>query len=95
MKVQIRRGVFETNSSSSHSLVIVPMSEYHKFERGEFVMDTYADELVPAEIAEEAEDDERYLSFHDYMASDGEVTTSAYTTKSGDEVMGIACYTYG
>ena len=35
MKRQIRRGVFETNSSSTHSLTMCSGEEYNKWERGE------------------------------------------------------------
>ena len=34
---QIRVGVFETNSSSTHSLTIVSKEEYEKFKSGDFV----------------------------------------------------------
>ena len=35
MKKQIRRGVFETNSSSVHSITMCSRDEYSKWERGE------------------------------------------------------------
>ena len=35
MKKQIRRGVFETNSSSVHSLTMCSSEEYEKWENGE------------------------------------------------------------
>ncbi len=35
MKTIIRRNVFETNSSASHSLVILPKDEYKRWEEGE------------------------------------------------------------
>lgn len=34
---QVRAGVFETNSSSTHSLTIVSKEEYEKFKSGDFV----------------------------------------------------------
>ncbi len=34
MKRQIRRGVFETNSSSTHSLTMCSKKEYDEFEKG-------------------------------------------------------------
>ena len=33
--IQIRNNVFETNSSSTHSMVIGPISDFEKWERGE------------------------------------------------------------
>lgn len=35
MKIQIRSSVFETNSSSTHSISIVPKDQYEKFKNGE------------------------------------------------------------
>ena len=35
----IRRGVFETNSSSTHSITICSKEEYDKWERGELLFD--------------------------------------------------------
>lgn len=33
--IQVRQGVFETNSSSTHSITIVPKDEFEKWKRGE------------------------------------------------------------
>ena len=38
MKRQIRRGVFETNSSSVHSLTMCSREEYNKWENGEILL---------------------------------------------------------
>lgn len=46
MKRQIRRGVFETNSSSTHSLTMCSKEEYDKWVRGELVYDRYDEKLV-------------------------------------------------
>lgn len=39
MKVQVRRGVFETNSSATHSLTLYEKSEWEKFKNGEIFID--------------------------------------------------------
>lgn len=39
MKVQVRRGVFETNSSATHSLTLYEKSEWEKFKNGEGFID--------------------------------------------------------
>ena len=39
MKVQVRIGVFETNSSSTHSLTFYEKSEWEKFKNGESLID--------------------------------------------------------
>lgn len=41
MKKQIRRGVFETNSSSVHSLTMCSSEEYEKWENGEVLFWKY------------------------------------------------------
>lgn len=47
MKKQIRRGVFETNSSSVHSLTMCTSSDYDKWKNGELVWSRWDDELIP------------------------------------------------
>lgn len=37
MKRQIRQGVFETNSSSEHSLAVVAYNDYERWKKGELV----------------------------------------------------------
>lgn len=39
MKVQVRSGVFETNSSATHSLTLYEKSEWEKFKNGEGLID--------------------------------------------------------
>ena len=41
MKTQIRRGVFETNSSSVHTLAITTSTDWDRFEKGELLMKGY------------------------------------------------------
>ena len=46
--LKIRDSVFETNSSSTHSLILCSEEEYTKFQKGEMVVDTEREVLVPA-----------------------------------------------
>lgn len=46
MKKQIRFGVFETNSSSTHSLCICTKEEYDKWIEGEYIFDYYNNKLI-------------------------------------------------
>ena len=57
MKEQIRKKVFETNSSSVHSLTMCSMTEYEKWKKGELVYDECSESLVeiPAITEEEKE----------------------------------------
>lgn len=41
MKTTVRQGVFETNSSSVHSLIVVMKDDYEKFENGELFYITF------------------------------------------------------
>lgn len=51
MKKQIRRGVFETNSSSVHSITMCSNDEYSKWERGELLFDRDSECFVKREEA--------------------------------------------
>lgn len=46
MKRQVRRGVFESNSSSTHSLQICTKEEFDKWKNGEILLDYWNDEFV-------------------------------------------------
>ena len=54
---QVRRGVFETNSSSTHSLVICTEEEFNKWVSGELMFDTYNEALV--EVNTKISDEEK------------------------------------
>lgn len=81
MKRQIRFGVFETNSSSVHSLTIVSKEEFEKFKNDELRM-SWRRNLIPSTDEEFDEAD----TFDSY-GEDYEWFESNYTTKSGDEVV--------
>ena len=92
MKRQIRRGVFETNSSSVHSLTMCMESDFNKWVAGELVWSRWGDELVPItdEIKKSMEEDEReyltYEQFNDYDYIDYETFEDSYTTPNGETV---------
>lgn len=48
MKRQIRRGVFETNSSSTHSLTMCSEEEFEQWKKGELLFDEYSESFVKA-----------------------------------------------
>lgn len=52
MKV-IRLGVFETNSSSTHTMVIMPEEDFEKWKSGEILRFKWDDTFVSKEEAEE------------------------------------------
>lgn len=49
MKIAIRRGVFETNSSSTHSLVMCSENEFDQWKEGKLLYDSYNEELISKE----------------------------------------------
>lgn len=51
MKRQIRRGVFETNSSSTHSLVMCLKSDYDRWVKGEVILYTGSGWCYPKDHA--------------------------------------------
>lgn len=64
MKVQVRRGVFETNSSSVHSITMCSKEDYKRWENGELFLKRYGDKLVDvndSKVAKERADYEAEL----------------------------------
>ena len=53
MKVQIRQGVFETNSSSTHAISICSKTEWEDFEQGKMYYNIEEDRFLPKEEAEQ------------------------------------------
>ncbi|MBQ8298415.1 MAG: hypothetical protein IJX99_00830 [Clostridia bacterium] len=49
----IRRGTFETNSSSTHSITICTEDEYTKWEKGELYFDRWSDKFITKEEYDE------------------------------------------
>jgi len=101
MKTTIRQGVFETNSSSTHSLTMVSESEWERFKSGELVYDRDKNELVEnnAFLRSDDEDDDdyewRYLSYTQFFEeNEYETFTKRYITKSGEAIVGFGYYGY-
>ena len=99
MKEVIRRGIFETNSSSVHSITMCSDDEYSKWKNGEVYYDRYNKTLVESneEIEREREEDTRYLTydeFHDWDYIEYETFSDIYTTPSGETVHAFGYYGY-
>lgn len=107
---QIRQGVFETNSSSTHSLTMVSKEEYDKFAAGELLWDDYAGALITKEAALKRArtydkdipldgmlEDLREFDLHtldDYYSMEYETFKQEFTTKSGDVIVAFGYYGY-
>lgn len=100
MKRQIRRGVFETNSSSTHSITMCMESDYDKWVNGKLVLDRWNDKLVKItpKIEESMKNDERdyltYDQFNDWDYIDYETFKSTYTTPNGEKIVSFGYYGY-
>ena len=98
MKKQIRRGVFETNSSSVHSLTMCTSSDYDKWKNGELVWSRWDDKLIPItdEIKRSMDNYEREFltdqQFDDYDYMEYETYSESFTTPSGETVYGFGYY---
>ena len=106
MKRQIRIGTFETNSSSTHSLVMMSKDKFEKFKAGELfwydgdilskqeVLEVVKkwDEDITLETLEEELDGE--LKTYDDYSGDYETFYSEYKTESGEVVVSLGYYGY-
>lgn len=91
----IRKNVFETNSSSTHSICICTEEEYKKFRSGDMMFDSYNEELqfVSDKELEEDEDKYRYKSYED-MGYYKEYYSYSFVTPSGDKMVAFGEYGY-
>lgn len=93
---QVRMSVFETNSSSTHSLTIVTAEEYAKFKAGKLAYNRDSEELV--ELPKKTDDDEYesedIQSFDAYENCDDclESFEQSFTTPSGDKMVAFGKY---
>lgn len=100
MKEVIRRGIFETNSSSVHSLTMCSDDEYSKWINGEVYYDRWEHKFVDKseEIEREREEDGRsteyltYEEFNDWEYLEYETFDGEYTTESGETVHAFGYY---
>lgn len=100
----VRRGVFETNRSSTHSLTIAPLEDYESFREGK--MWYYEGKLISKDeiismMENQSEDDfekyrrDNYIMNYDeysYKEMDFESYYSKYVSKSGDVIVVFGYY---
>lgn len=87
MKKQIRRGVFETNSSSVHSLTMCSKTDFDRWVDGELLYDIWDECLVEATKERLDNEDGNYLTykqFNDYTYLEYEKFEKSYTTENGE-----------
>lgn len=104
---QIRYNVFETNSSSTHSLILMNETDYDKWVKGELILDDMYElcdtkdleltEYIPGEDDWDEDqymidkDENRYFRYNDISRLD--VKEDTIKTPNGDNVFGISIYT--
>lgn len=98
MKRQIRRAVFETNSSSVHSLTMCMKADYDRWIAGELVLDEWRREFVEITPEIEAQMESRYSryltyeKFHDWSYIDYEHFENTFTTANNEEIVAFGYY---
>lgn len=94
---QIRRGVFETNSSSTHSISICTKDEFDRFRKNELVYDYYNDRLIKSNpIAIAADSYEWGVMTYAQLFDDDELEGYAhdFVTPSGDKMVAFGQFGY-
>jgi len=92
MTKHIRTSVFETNSSSTHSLTVCTKEEYKQFEDGELLINWDGDFVL---ATKKNKDNEDYKNYEQYFNGDSlETFSKEYKTKSGDEIIVFGKYGY-
>ena len=101
MKVQVRLGLFETNSSSCHSLTICSEEEYDRWREGDAVYSDYEEKFV---LIDELTDEEKltideydlytYDGFFEKMSIDYEMFSQRKILPSGECVHVFGYYGY-
>lgn len=90
---QVRRSVFETNSSSVHSITMCMKSDYDKWVNGELYWDFYNDQLVTQDVVDKSDYQGRYYSYKKYCAKiEHEEFYDEFTTPGGDTVVSFGYY---
>lgn len=88
MKESTRRGVFETNSSSTHSLTMCTEQEFEDWKNGKTLINRYDGEFIPAEKNTLPEKDLKIEYFKEYAEKieNGYVYENKYYTTLEDMV---------
>lgn len=88
---QIRHGVFETNSSSTHSLAIMHSDEFELFREGKLIWDRETETFLPSEtvkVTDDINDDDifRYETYEEYQEN-VEYEITKFTTRAGEKLV--------
>lgn len=104
MKESIRRGVFETNSSSTHSLTLCSLDEFEKWKNGDLYISCYDKDFITKAEYEaldnecncdkdyECECDKDYYSYEEFWDRAGEYFETFEQTR--DDVVAFGYFGY-
>ena len=90
MKINIRSNVFETNSSSVHSLCICTEEEFDAWKKSEIYYDYWNDKFTKNSVNKWNEDNQTYEGF--FEESWLETYEEHFTTPSGDKMVAFGRY---
>lgn len=101
MKIQMRTSVFETNSSSTHSMTICTENDYKAFREGKKLIGKYSlkfynsvEEGLANEKWAKKEDFLTYDEFEEFVSEYYEDFEEKFTTPSGEKVIAFGYYGY-
>lgn len=93
MKRQIRCGVFETNSSMTHSLTICTEKEYNDWMKGKTLFDCWGKkDFIPVDEVPEDADEYDYYTYENFGGDYYESFEKSFTTPSGDRMVAFGYY---
>ena len=68
--IQIRNNIFETNSSSVHTLTLCSQEDFNKWKQGKLIWDWSSEELIEPDLIDKYDefyDEEDYLTYEDFF----------------------------
>lgn len=92
MKINIRNNVFETNSSSVHSLCICTEREFDAWKKGESYYDDWNDKITKDSTDKWGENNQTYEDFFEEDWGYCETYEEHFTTPSGDKMVAFGRY---
>lgn len=93
---QIRKNVFETNSSSTHSLTMCTKEEYDNWENGKLLFDSYYKKFVPSLELTRADFMNEIVTYPEWLDRNDYLDTfyKEYTTKNNEKIVAFGAYGY-
>ena len=95
MKRQIRLGVFETNSSSTHSITMCSKSQFEDWQNGKLLFNEWEHKFIKPSELDKVDYPEDYHTYGEWYEDDYlETYQKGYTTENGDAIVAFGKYGY-